>query len=43
MLTKWNVYKENIRLPIGINNTYDSVTILLKSVVNVYCKSHYGC
>ena len=30
MLTKWKVYKENIRLPIGIHDTYDAVTILLK-------------
>jgi len=41
MLTKWKVYKENDRLPIGIHDTYDSVTILLKSVVNMHCKSHY--
>lgn len=41
MLTKWKVFKENIRQPIGIHDTYDSVTILLKSVVNVHCKSHY--
>jgi len=41
MLSKRNVYKENIRLPIGIHDTYDSVTILLKSVVNMHFKSHY--
>ena len=41
MLTKWKGYKENVRLPLGIHDTYDSVTILLKSVVNVHCNSHY--